>query len=316
MKKCIAILILALIFLLCACNSLSGDPVSDNPSASSNNTSLSADNTALPQPFEVVLTVDTIPNSGKPLFEISSNLPDNTELLLTLEGPPGFNAQDTITLQNGQGKSSAFSAQGAPLSGTYTLRVTMGVPTLQDQSVQAVIGSNGEYMAGDHVKQSFFAENKYNSIEAEYSFTFGSEDYLAALQKIADGQYDDAKKLLERLNSDYCLSNELITNMDKLQTLLENTWVNRGFGWSYFSTFSVVVSGEEISLLNYEREYSGNELIGEYNDIIDLEDLLDDGNAKVYSGSRDNFTLDINNILNGKILRFNEWVDAVYQIGS
>ena len=54
--------------------------------------------------------------------------------------------------------------------------------------------------------------------------------------------------------------------------------------------------------------------MGDYRDRIDLEDLLEDGEADVASSLRDNFTLDINNVLNGEITRYNEWVNAVYKI--
>lgn len=174
MKRALLILvIIAMCLSLCSCTNSSDDSnndVSDSSITSNNNESVNE-----PHPFEVTVSAENTTTNGKPVFEITSNLPDGTELMLTLENSSGFTAQDKITLQNGQGKSSSFSAQGDSLSGTYALRVTMGMPSLQDQSVQDVIGSKGEYMTGNVVKESSMAGSTYNSIEAEFSFDIEPE---------------------------------------------------------------------------------------------------------------------------------------------
>lgn len=141
--------------------------------------------------------------------------------------------------------------------------------------------------------------------------------YEQALQKIEDGQYDEAKNLLSGPSAEnYLLSTVLFENMDKLEALLENKWLNSAYGWNYYSTFEITVSQDTITLYNCEDEYSGSEYMGDYRDRIDLEDLLEDGEADVSSSLRDNFTLDINNVLNGEITRYNEWVNAVYKIAQ
>lgn len=174
MKRALLILvIMAMCLSLCSCTNSSDD--SNNDASDSSTTSNNNESVSESQPFEVTVSAENTTTNGKPVFEITSNLPDGTELLLTLENSSGFTAQDKITLQNGQGKSSTFSAQGNSLSGTYTLRVTMGMPSLQDQSVQDVIGNKGEYMTGDVVKESSMAGNIYNSIEAEFSFNIQAE---------------------------------------------------------------------------------------------------------------------------------------------
>ena len=316
MKRALLVLIIAVMCLyLCSCTNSSDDSnndVSDRSITSNDNEPVSG-----PQLFEVTVSAENTTTNGKTIFEITSNLPDGTELLLTLENAAGFRAQDKITLQNGQGKSSTFSAQGNSLSGTYTLRVTMGMPSLQDQSVQDVIGSNGEYMTGNIVKESGMAGSTYNSIEAEFSFDIGSSDYQEALQKIVIGQYSQAKTILEEMGENgYLISDELISNMEQLEVLLENEWVNSEYGWNNYSSFEVSVSGEEIALYNYEREYDGTKYLGEYKDRIDLEKLLKNGEVKVYCNLRDDFTLDIHDILDGEIVRRTEWVDVVYKINQ
>lgn len=277
--------------------------------------SLQEEDSATPQMFEVNLSAENIALDGKPIFAITTNLPDDTELLLTLKNNAGYTGQDKVIIADGKGQSGAFSSKGNSLSGEYTLKVTMGMPSIQKDSVQKVIGSSGEYMTGDLVEKGALAETSYNTVHAEFSFTVGSANYQQALQKIAEGQYDEAKTLLEKLPSEgYLLSANLLKNMNKLKALLENEWVYSDYGWSYYSTFDIAVSQETITLYNYESEYSGSQYLGDYKDVIDLEDLLDDGEADVYCELRDNFTLDINNVLNGEITQYNEWVNSVYKI--
>ena len=138
-----------------------------------------------------------------------------------------------------------------------------------------------------------------------------SSDYEEALNKIEDGQYDAAKEILAEIG-DHKLSNLLFANMDKLEALIENTWTYSAYGWNYSDTFSVSVSGETITLYNREDEYSGGLSLGYYRDRIDLEDLLDDGVADVSCQERDNFTIDINDVLEGRFRRYHQYLDAVY----
>ena len=166
MKRSLVIFVVLTIALLSGCQSNVSEEVSPaNPSAS--------DTTFEQQPFEVILTAENTTDNGKPIFKITTNLPDNTELLLTLKNTSGYTAQDKVTIKNGQGKSSSFSDQGNSLSGTYTLKVSMGMPSLQDQSVQNVIGSRGEYISGSIVQESSMGSNTYNVIEAEFVFDIG-----------------------------------------------------------------------------------------------------------------------------------------------
>ena len=75
--------------------------------------------------------------------------------------------------------------------------------------------------------------------------------YEQALQKIEDGQYDDAKNLLSGPSAeDYLLSTILLENMDKLEMLLENKWLNSAYGWNYYSTFEITVSQGTITFYN------------------------------------------------------------------
>ena len=75
MKRSLVICVVLTIALLSGCQSNVSEEVSPaNPSAS--------DTTFEQQPFEVILTAENTTDNGKPIFKITTNLPDNTELLL------------------------------------------------------------------------------------------------------------------------------------------------------------------------------------------------------------------------------------------
>lgn len=136
-----------------------------------------------PKVLNVTLSAVNTTNDGKPEFFVNTNLPDNTKLLLTLEDALGYRAQETITISNYHGKSSAFSLDGSPLSGDYTLTVSMGDPSLQDQAVQDVIGNAGEYMSGIFVIEVDNDGTSYISVETQ--FPFAIEDRSQEVKEIS-----------------------------------------------------------------------------------------------------------------------------------
>ena len=111
-------------------------------------------------------------------FDIETNLPDDTELMLSLS-QGDFNTDDAImaqtkvTIKDGKSSSDTFLSDG--LSGTYDLSVSMSMPKLQADSVQAVIGSDGENMSGPFVKK---ADNDNSNIISAL-FTVETEGDIA-----------------------------------------------------------------------------------------------------------------------------------------
>jgi hypothetical protein len=87
-----------------------------------------------------------------------------------LSNENGFSAKSKVTLNNGSAVSEGFSDKGEPLSGNYTLDVTMSLPKLQSDKVTSVIGINGEFMTGPYVVKSSIGDS--NVVEASFSFDF------------------------------------------------------------------------------------------------------------------------------------------------
>ena len=86
----------------------------------------------------------------RPIFHGSTNLPDASELILTLSRTEsGYRAQSKVTVRAGHFATERFSSAGKPLNpGLYRIEVSMSVAAFQPKDVQAVIGDRGQAMTG------------------------------------------------------------------------------------------------------------------------------------------------------------------------
>ena len=125
------------------------------------------------EPINVQLSFEPNVNTedGSVLFGVTTNLPEDTKLMVSVKNDNGYTAQDDVViLGNGKGFTSEFSDNGNALSGKYTVEVIMSLPQLQKESVREIIGENGENLAGEFVKPSTSGE--CNVICAEFEFEF------------------------------------------------------------------------------------------------------------------------------------------------
>lgn len=110
-------------------------------------------------------------DDGTVLFGITTNLPEDTKLMVTVTNDDGFMAQDTVTiLNNGTGYTAEFSNHGAGLSGKYNVHISMSLPSLQVDSVKDVIGQKGEYIGGQYVIKAETGDS--NCVGADFDFEF------------------------------------------------------------------------------------------------------------------------------------------------
>lgn len=107
-------------------------------------------------------------DSGKVYFEIASNLPDETKLMLTLSDGESYSAQSSVVVKDGKVTSEAFSNKGNVISsGSYTLKISMPLAVVQPDSVRKLIGNNGENLIGDLVVSGIDGESKTVTKEIE-----------------------------------------------------------------------------------------------------------------------------------------------------
>lgn len=103
------------------------------------------------EPIEVTFNIEVTGEEGKPVFVIETNLPDGTELDLSLLWDDLFNYEDqTAVVKDGKAQSEPFTDDGEPLSGYSAFGITM-FPANQPESVQAVVGEQGEHLTGSMV---------------------------------------------------------------------------------------------------------------------------------------------------------------------
>lgn len=135
------------------------------------------------------VTLNVSPNvnadDGTVLFSIATNLPEDTELMVTVSNEDGYTAQDkAVVLANGVANTSEFSNDGAGLSGKYTVRVSMSLPKLQKDSVQEVIGKNGENISGKYVQKADISDA--NVVSGDFEFTFGDAEETADTEEVTE----------------------------------------------------------------------------------------------------------------------------------
>ncbi len=94
-----------------------------------------------------------IENLLQPIFHGATNLPDGSELMLTLSRPEIlYMAQAKMSVVAGHFTTEQFSAGQHPLNpGRYKIEVSMSIAQLQPKQVQAVIGDQGQRMTGKFV---------------------------------------------------------------------------------------------------------------------------------------------------------------------
>lgn len=100
----------------------------------------------------------TVEGGDKPTIVGKTNLPNGTELMVTLSRKESsYMAQDKTIVSDGRFRAGPFSQRGAPLNpGVYQIEVSSPLAALQPQSVRAVIGQDGGKLDGPFTKRSQF----------------------------------------------------------------------------------------------------------------------------------------------------------------
>ncbi|MGI6020188.1 MAG: Ltp family lipoprotein [Lachnospiraceae bacterium] len=144
---------------------------------------------------EIIVEAKTNEDDGSVLFGVTTNLPEDTLLSVTVSNG-SFEAEDEVViLKDGTGYTSEFSDNGAALQGEYKVSVELSDPSAQKESVQKVIGKDGEFIAGSFVKKS--SDGASNVVAAEFEFYFdgisgdtgeSDETELASLETLSTEQ--------------------------------------------------------------------------------------------------------------------------------
>lgn len=117
--------------------------------------------------INVFINEEVINDNGKIRLKLNSNLPDGSELMITLSGKnTNYIGQNKVVLKNGEAESEEFSNRGEAMeSGEYNLSISLSLARLQSDEVRAVIGEDGEYLTGNIVKKSSIADGNVVDME-------------------------------------------------------------------------------------------------------------------------------------------------------
>jgi hypothetical protein len=147
MKKILSLSLMALVLVLGAC----GDDEATNVDVKKEETPKKEVKTE--EKINVDIEVNEEITGGKATFTGTTNLPDDSELMITLSNENGYKGQTKVVVENGVFESETFSNKGVALdSGTYQVKVTMSISNTQPESVQKVIGDDSKNLEGELVE--------------------------------------------------------------------------------------------------------------------------------------------------------------------
>lgn len=196
-----------------------------------------------PTKFEIAINADGHKDGNEIIFDINTNLPDTTVLMLTLSrgdynSDDYFSAQTQVTIADGKAISEGFSNKGEALSGEYDLNISMSLPSLQSETVRAVIGENGEYMTGSLVEASSIGSS--NVVSALFSVATDDDVIVTST--------DDYTHTIFRKESE----DEKITEAESSDHTADNSQTNKDFIEKYDNE---IVVAAKMALDNFISDY-------------------------------------------------------------
>lgn len=225
MKTKTVLILLTGMFALSAtsCGNSNNQPMQNSVQESTETNIQAESTTEQNNKIEVSLDVTVNENNGQPIFTVNTNLPDETDLMLSLSGED-YTGQTNVIVNGGIATSEQFSNNGKALKGKYVLSVSMSNPKLQSDNVRAVIGEYGEHMSGKCVQASDTDNTTYISKDFNFSFKSSqkkrkkdnSESKASNAEKYATEIVVSSKMLLDRFvnNYDIPLATQLWTLAD------------------------------------------------------------------------------------------------------
>lgn len=131
--------------ILASCDGPAGDPANNQQSEPQAQASTTFSPSS-PQPLE--LTVVTKPLTNGLRVEGRTNLPDGTQLMLSLQRGPVLGG-DKEFVQNGRFQEDIYPKDGKPIpSGSYDVEVSTPLGDTQPANVKEQLGSNYEALTG------------------------------------------------------------------------------------------------------------------------------------------------------------------------
>ena len=105
--------------------------------------------------IELKFDVNEEVSDNKVKVSIDTNLPDGTELMVSLDNDDvEYSASDKVTVSDGKAESDWFSNKGNELvNATYKLSVTLPISSVQPENVQKIVGKDYENVKSNLIKK-------------------------------------------------------------------------------------------------------------------------------------------------------------------
>lgn len=303
MKKALPVL-LFLSIMLTGCSSSNNV---ETVETSSNVTSETVEETEpfIPTEFEVFINAVAKKDGDSVKFEIETNMPDKTELWVTLQRRDentSYYEQSNAIVTAGKAESKAFSDNGKELQGDYDLMISTGDASTQVAEVRRIIGEEGEYMIGPIVIKAASGKNALSTI-----FSFSASDCSLTpsddFQHTSYENYDEGEN-----NSSNSIESKVKKKVQKYiddnytYTKIDSVVVNENLGTDndgdYIALVYLTWSQKNSGKTSKEMLdlYSSDMAARMYDDIPEIQELaifwtvpnLNDGSAKISFERSDN----------------------------
>lgn len=148
--------------------------------------------------IDVQIDVEGVIGSGRVYFEGETNLPDQAQLIFSVEGN-GYKHKTKGVVRGSTFESGLFSNKGESLeAGTYELSILLSAPSIQDDRFLEIAGETYENLSGELMEEADLGKN------LSYSNTFTVEAYdqkfyLPALdaKEIMTARMEEQNELIE-----------------------------------------------------------------------------------------------------------------------
>lgn len=182
------------------------------------------ESTAAVSELEVTVNAIGYREDNGVVFNIDTNLPNETVLMMTLSKgdyntDDYFTAQTKVTINGGKATSDPFSNKGEALTGEYDLSISMSLPSLQSDAVREVIGEKGENITGALVEHSTIGDSKIVnaifSVNTDGDITVeATKDYTHTTFREDDGETEISESVALEQGSDTEANKEFIEKYD------------------------------------------------------------------------------------------------------
>ena len=151
------------------------------------------------EPVSIVLKVEKTSDNRAGIVG-ETNLPDGSEILLSMRSNLGSEAQDKVIISNGKFSTTLGSETGL-VTAKYTVDAIFS-PFSQSDDVRAIVGSKGEKLKGELVSESTVIEGMKLASSLPVEFNVGDQSVISKTEddnnQLARGIYNEVQNLINQ----------------------------------------------------------------------------------------------------------------------